>query len=207
MNLEDKLISENKTKWLDIGSGGKLTPGFELIDIFPVEAIDEKFQSKYHRLDIANAIEDVLVKLGKFDLIRMQHTFEHLTFEEGERALINCAKLLEENGYLLITVPDLKIHIQKYLNNEYKDWESFAGWANKRIPRDAPNSAYFSVFAHSMTYEPHKWCYDYEGLEYQVKRTNEFTNIAELKPTDELANEPFTHNRVEEDVCLIAQKK
>lgn len=48
---------------------------------------------------------------------------------------------------------------------------------------------------------------DYEGLEYQLMSSGEFKNIRELKLNDPLANNPFTHNRPEEDVCAIAQKK
>lgn len=57
-----------------------------------------------------------------------------------------------------------------------------------------------------MPFESHKWCYDYEGLKYILEEIGEFENIKELKLNDELTNIPFTHNRPEEDVCIVAQK-
>lgn len=207
MNLKQTLIKENKKRWLDIGSGGNFEEGFSYMDLFPEDIINPKFKDRYFRVDILNAPDKELEKLGKFDLVRMQHTFEHFSYEEGKVVLKNCAKLLNRGGYILITTPDLKVHIQKYLNNEYKDWSGFKWWANKRIPENAPNSFYFSIFAHSVPFEQHKWCYDYEGLEFILREVGEFENIKELKAADELADIPFTHNRPEEDVCVIARKK
>ena len=154
----------------------------------------------------------MIKQMSKFDFIRMQHVFEHFTREEGQICLKNCANLMKRDAYILITVPDLRAHIQKYLNNEYRksnepDKNDFSAWAQRRIPGNAPNSFYFSVFAHSMSFEPHKWCYDARGLIYQLKKTGKFSNIKELKISDELASKPFTHNRPEEDVCVIANLK
>jgi predicted SAM-dependent methyltransferase len=144
-------------------------------------------------------------KLGKFDLIRMQHVFEHFSYEEGRQVLKNCAKLLEKNGVILITVPDLRIHIRHYLKGTYKKW-GFRWWAHNRIPEDSPNSFYFSIYTHSMPHEQHKWCYDFDGLRYQLEACGEFKNIRQLRATHALASSPFTHNRPEEDVCAIATK-
>jgi len=206
MTLKEKLIQEGKTRWIDIGCGGNFEDGFYYIDTFPEGIIDSKYRNRYFRIDIINAQEEVLKKLGKFDLVRMQHTFEHFSYEEGKQVLENCVKLLNKNGIILITTPDLKIHIQKYLNNEYKNWKGFKWWANQRIPEGAPNSFYFSIFAHSMPYESHKWCYDFDGLRYLLELSGEFNDIRELKVDDPLSNIPFTHNRPEEDICIIATK-
>ena len=206
MNLKEKLIKENKNRWLDIGCGGNFESGFHYLDIFPEGIINPKFKKRYFRVDILNFSEAERKKLGKFDLVRMQHFLEHFSYEDGKQILENCAKMLKKNGVILITVPNLKIHIEKYLNDEYKNWKGFKWWANKRIPEDAPNSFYFSIFSYSMPYESHKWCYDFEGLKYLLELTDEYKNIKELKVNDPLAKVPFTHNRPEEDVCTVANK-
>lgn len=207
MNLKEKLLQEGKTRWLDIGPGGNFDDNFYYMDIFPEGVIDPKFRDRYFRNDIVNSSEEIPAKLGKFDFIRMQHIIEHLSYEDGRRALKNCAKLLKQNGLILITTPDLNIHVKKYLHDRYKNLEEFKWWANRRIPQDAPNSFYFSVFAHGIPYGgSHKWCYDFEGLKYQLEICGEFKDIRELKQDNPLANIPFTHNRPEEDVCVIATK-
>ena len=201
MSLKDKLIQEGKTRWLDVGCGDVFEDDFLYIDIFPEGIINPKYKDRYFRVDIVNATKKVLEKLGKFDLIRMQHVFEHFTYEEGQKALRNCAVLLKKNGIILITTPDLRIHINKYLKKDYKDLKEFKWWANRRISKDTPNSFYFSIFAHGIAHGgTHKWCYDFDGLKYQLENCGEFKDIREVKLNDTLANVPFTHNRPEEDI-------
>lgn len=211
MSLREDLIKQNKLKWLDIGCGNVFEKGFYYLDILNTEKIKSKHRDKYIRLDILKATSKELKKMSQFHLVRMQHVLEHFTFEEGRVVLKNCAKLLEKDGYLLITVPDLKIHAKRYLANNYRAWQGFTWWALRRIPIDAPSSFYFSVFAYSIPNKPpfhdHKWCYDYEGLEYMLRKSRKFYNIRELKKDSRMASYPFTHNRPEEDLCLIAQKK
>lgn len=205
MNLREKLVSENKKRWLDIGNGGNFEDGFYYMDILALSENHQEKSDHYFQKDILDLKTKDFKELGKFDFVRMQHFFEHLTVEEGQKALKNIAKLLKKDSYILITTPNLKVHIDKYLNSQYKNWEGFKWWANKRIPENSPDSFYFSIFAHSMPWEQHKWCYDYEGLKFQLENSRKFKKIRELKQTDELANNPFTHNRPEEDVCIIAQ--
>lgn len=207
MNLKELLQQENKLRWLDVGCGGNFEKGFYYLDVFPEGILDPAIQKKYFRADILNLSDEIIESIGKFDFVRLQHTFEHFTLEEGQKCLDNCAKLMSKGAYILITTPDLRIHIKKYLENNYKDWKGFGWWAHQRIAKDAPSSFYFSIFAHSMTYESHKWCYDSEGLIYQLDRSDKFKNIRELKYTNSLALDPFTHNRPEEDVCVIANLK
>lgn len=208
--LRSHLIANHQTRWLEIGCGGTLEEGFHYVDIFPEGVVDRSFREKYFRVDVANASEHDLAKLGTFDLVRMQHVFEHFTPEEGRQVLKKCAGLLNSGGYLLITTPDLRIHASVYLKDGYKNnrqMESFNKAAWKRIEASAPGSFYFSVFSHSLLYEKHMWCYDFEGLKYLLTETDSFDDIQELGLDHALANFPFTHNRPEEDVCVLARKR
>lgn len=207
MTLEETLISEHKTRWLDVGCGSSVAESFEGADVFPANQVREQDRDRYHQLDIVHASEQEIKALGTFDLVRSQHMLEHVTFEEAVKVFENCAKLLKPDGYMVCTVPDLRAYIQMYLNDEFKDWPEYVNtYARVRIPEGAPNSAYFSYYSHATANDPHKWCYDYEGLEFQVKRSGMYKNFQELKSTDALASNPFTHSRPREDVCVVAQK-
>ncbi len=200
--LKKKLVEQGKTRWLEIGCGGTFDDYFVYIDLFPETLVNQK--GKYYRLDMVNATDESLEKLGKFDLIRMQHVFEHFTPEAGRTVLENCAKLLNKDGYILISTPDLRKYIGFYLSGQIRN--NF-DWALNRIPKDSPNSFYFSVFSHSLPFEKHEWCYDAEGLLYQLETVGKFKNAREITLEDEMANIPFTHNRPNEDVCVLAQLK
>lgn len=201
--LRDLLIASDRRRWLDIGCGGNFEEGFRAIDCFPEVLVPEAHRERYKRIDILGITQEQRVALGRFDLIRLQHVLEHFTWEEVAHVLSNCADLLDDKGILLITVPDLRVHIDKYLGSTYRS-SSFAGWAQQRIPVDAPDSCYFSVFAHSMPYEPHKWCYDQTEFEYSSQSMGKFTHVEFLPRSSPLARVPFTHNRPDEDVCVIA---
>ncbi len=70
---------------------------------------------KYIQMDISKLLSDEDInKIGQFDFIRMQHVFEHFTFEEADIVLNNCALLLKKGGFLLISIPDLDIFIKLY---------------------------------------------------------------------------------------------
>lgn len=202
IGLNAKLLSENKTSWLDVGCGGNFEANFKYIDRFPIDTIEKK--DLYFQADIVNLSDDDIKKIGKFDLIRMQHVFEHFTPEDGLKVLDNCSKLLNNDGYILISTPDLNKFIAMYLNSDIR---KYYDWAKTRIDVESPDSFYFSIYTHSVLHEKHEWCYDAKGLIYQLEKSNKFKNIRELKLDDELANIPFTHNRPIEDVCVLAQLK
>ena len=207
--LRRHLVDSRKTRWLDVGCGGKLEHDFHYIDTYPESIVDRSARDRYARVDIVNASTQELIGLGKFDLIRMQHVFEHFTPEDGSRVLKNIGSLLNPGGFVLITTPDLRMHAKIYLNGGYKDnarMEPYNSYAQMRIPQDAPNSFYFSVFAHSLLYEKHLWCYDVEGLMYQLSRTELFEDIQEIGREHVFASCPFTHNRPEHDVCVLARR-
>jgi hypothetical protein len=205
--LKEILIKNNQTRWLDLGSNLKYSKDFYFADILDVSDIPEEMRSKYFKVDVCKPLSnDNLERLGKFDLIRMQHVFEHFTMEDGLIALENSYKMLNSKGYLLISIPDLNIFVKRYRHkNLHSNW-SFAEWARTRIPEDAPQCFYFSVFSHSVLYQPHLWCYDKEGLIYQLNKSGKFINIKRIRLFDNLCNIPFTHNRPLEDLCLLSQK-
>jgi hypothetical protein len=205
-SLRERLLATGKSRWLDVGNGGRLDEGFEFIDTYPVELLSSNLQNRYFRMSIVDPPPNFTERLGKFDLVRAQHVVEHLSYEDGRRFVENCAKLMSSGSVLLVTVPDLRRHIDWYLAG-YREQHRFRAWASSRVPSDAPPSMFFSVFAHSLPFEPHKWCYDDLGLIYQIDRTQLFKDIVVLPVDDPLAETPFTHNRPDEDLCVVAIRK
>lgn len=200
--LRKHLLNNDKLRWLDIGCGGNFEDGFYYVDVFPENLVSQK--DKYFRADIVNLTSFDFEKMEKFDFIRMQHVFEHFTPEDGLLVLGNCSRLLRPGGYILISTPDLKKFVHLYTSGKIRD--EFK-WARERVDENSPDSFYFSVFTHSVLYEKHHWCYDAEGLIYQLEKTNKFINIEEITLGHDWANVPFTHNRPNIDVCILAQVK
>lgn len=207
--LEKHLLDQGKDRWLDVGcSINDSNLNFYFTDLYPIEECIDEMKSRYFQLDISEPIEEsILTTTGSFDLIRMQHVFEHFTYEKADVVLENCFKLLKPEGTLLITVPDLDIYVRHYKNKDLKSISSFGPWAHKRIDEDSPQSDYFSIFTHSLPFQKHWWCYNKEGLINKVRKSGKYKNIGRLSLYDSMSGIPFTHNRPEEDLCVIAIKK
>lgn len=205
--LSAKLQREGKTRWLDMGASSSFSDNFFFADLYPKSEAKPELKDRYFQFNAASELSDEeLEPMGKFDLIRMQHVFEHIEFEDGAKALFNCHRLLNDEGYLLITVPDLAIMVERYRRNCLDvSWE-FKDWAESRIEKGDPQSYYFSVFSHSVPFQTHVWCYDKDGLIHALERTGLFKNIQCITGYHPLAEIPFTHNRPGEDVCVLAQK-
>ena len=207
--FENELLKTNQTRWLDLGSSINHTnQNFYFADLYPAEECLDEMKSKYFQLDISQPIDETTkTKLGKFHFIRMQHVFEHFTYEQASIVLDNCYNLLEENGKLLISVPDLDIYIRRYLNGTLKQIPAFGAWAETRINENSTNSDYFSIYAYSMLHEKHLWCYNKTGLINKISTSGKFKNTKKVGLLNKYAGIPFTHNRPQEDLCVIATKK
>ena len=211
-SLERQLIQSGKTRWLDIG-GSKPEPGFKCLDITDPNQVAPEDRKNFYSASILHLTPADYANLGKFDLVRMQHVFEHFSPEEGSEVILAVSRLLDAGGYLVITVPDLRLHVKAYLES-YRLAGDYVDFVRKmRIPQDAPASFIFSAHVHQEGYAPrmtpgqaHKWCYDYEGLAYQVSKTGLFRDARKLDILHPLASVPFTHNRWQEDVCLLAER-
>lgn len=206
--LEQNLLSQNNRRWLDIGSSiNHSNKNFYFADLYPIEHCIEEMKSKYFQFNVSVPITQIdKDRLGKFDFIRMQHVFEHFTFEEADIVLENCYNLLDKKGIILISVPDLDIYIRRYLNNTIRDIPSFGPWALNRVKEKSPKSDFFSIYAHSMLHEKHLWCYNKKGLISKLGKSGLFVNAKKIGLFDKLSGIPFTHNRVQEDLCVIAIK-
>jgi SAM-dependent methyltransferase len=203
LGLEQMLKGNKMLRWIEVGAGGKNYDGFDKIDI--IDFPEGTAPGNYKKLDIINCSNEELKRLGEYDFLRMQHVFEHFTPEDGLKALDNCSKILKKGGYILISCPDIDIVIDHYKKGTIKALNG--SWGVERIGENAPDSFYFSIFCHSVLHEPHLWCYNAEGLIYQLNRSGHFTNIEVLELDNLKSAIPFTHNRADQDVVILAQKK
>ena len=212
-SLRNKLQKQGRVRWLDVGSQS-FEDGFQCLDLAPPESIEEDKRDRYIQLNLLEVSEADIKALGQFDLVRLQHVFEHFAPEDGLILLRKLSRIIAPGGYLLMTVPDLRIHAKAYLLGYRGDaWYRHFSEV-MRIPKGAPASFVFSCFAHQhghydsgRTGEVHCWCYDAEGMHYQLSRAEAFENIQTLSLWSALAERPFTHNRAPEDLCVLARKR
>ena len=202
IGLIETLKKNNQLRWLEVGTGRNNCDGFDKIDIidFPLGTAPDN----YKKFDIINCTDEELKALGMYDLIRMQHVFEHFTVEDGLKVLNNCSKLLKKGGYILISCPDIDLVIDHYKRGTIR--QLLGNWGLERIGDNAPDSFFLCIFLYSVLYEPHLWSYNSDGLVHQLQKARLFHNIEVLDLGNPKSSIPFTHNRADEDVVVLAQR-
>lgn len=203
IGLIETLEKNNQLRWLEIGTGGRDDDGFDKIDI--IDFPPGTAPSNYKKLDIINCTDQELKELGMYDLIRMQHVFEHFTVEDGLKVLNNCSKVLKKGGYILLSCPDIDIVIDHYKKGTIK--QLLGNWGHERIGDNAPDSFFLCIFLYSVLSEPHLWSYNSEGLVHQLQKAGSFENIEVLDLGNPKSSIPFTHNRPDEDLVVLAQRR
>lgn len=96
--------------------------------------------------------------------IYSSHFLEHLTFEEGEAFLAECLRVLKTEGVFSICVPNAKIYLDAYTNNERLDEEVFLSY------RAAYNNTTLIDQVNYIAYMcgEHKYLFDEENLLFRL---------------------------------------
>jgi predicted SAM-dependent methyltransferase len=117
---------------------------------------------------------------GSASAVYSSHVLEHMYFEDGQRLIRECFRVLENGGILRLVVPDLHSIVQEYLG-EHPFRESSNG-ANHVSPADQmnmrllmkskspPSGNLFSrLYGSRMDFHSHKWMYDANSLIHHME--------------------------------------
>jgi len=116
---------------LNIGAGNLPIEGYVNVDkyYYPTssweltnhklakEWIDGKYEGEWKYGDAL----DLKFQHNYFDEINMSHILEHLSMEEGNRAIIQAYNVLKPEGFIDIAVPDLEKACELFSTVKYKD--------------------------------------------------------------------------------------
>ena len=121
--------------------------------------------NKKQKINYADATKSIPLPSNSVEAIYTSHMFEHLSREGAKSFLYEAKRILKIGGVLRVSVPDLKIYVEKYLNNEDAD-EFMTG-----ILVEAPpiNTLKQKVFLFLNGYRHHQWMYDGKSLSILFK--------------------------------------
>lgn len=96
------------------------------------------------------------------DFIFNEHFIEHLTVDEGQRAIKDFMRVLKPGGIMRIATPDLEITVDKYMNTPLKEDPTIKTFRLSFIKTRAER---INMAFHRWG---HKWLYDWEELERRL---------------------------------------
>ena len=161
-----QLLRQDSPLWIDLGGGNSPRPGWLSVDLTPNCDI-------YWNLACGLPFPSASV-----DRLYSSHLLEHLTFEEGNRLLLECRRVLRPGGELSVCVPNARIFVESYLGLVSLPRDMFGG-----------TDAYFETTAiDSLNYvaymgEHHKYMFDQENLNHRLEAAG-FVDV-EARPFDD----------------------
>mgnify|MGYP000914503847 CR=1 FL=1 len=123
---------------LNVGCGSVKFPGWVNIDIEPNADLV---------VDLRNGLP---LKDNTADFIYNEHFIEHLSFEDGEKAVKEFYRVLKGGGVLRIATPELNYIIEKYVN-DWKD-QDWLSW---------PHYSYITTKGRMLNIAMREWGHEY----------------------------------------------
>jgi predicted SAM-dependent methyltransferase len=131
--------------------------------------------------------------------IYSSHMFEHLTFTQIEAMLAECKRVLKTNGIFSICVPNARMYLEAYLNNDKDFWNRKPGGRavtafNNTTAIDCAN---YIAYMDGL----HKYMFDEENLVFILKK-NGFRNarVRSFDPAIDMQDRDF------DSIYAIAEK-
>jgi len=183
----DKLIRERKLKgekiMLHIGCGKNYFNRWINID----NNSDNNVDKLDANIDLRNKLP---ISDNVVDFIFNEHFLEHLTIDEGQRALRDFFRVLKPDSVMRIAMPDLKVAMERYFNPDWKNDASFKKFGLVYKTRAEMINNSFRAWGH-------KWLYDLEELTRRLEeaggvnikqcnlRESEYVALRNLETRDE----------------------
>ncbi|PIY08627.1 MAG: hypothetical protein COZ18_11315 [Flexibacter sp. CG_4_10_14_3_um_filter_32_15] len=142
---------------LNVGAGPFGKKGWTNVDMFKLDNITFTYDCRRKM-----PFRDKSVRR-----IRCEHVFEHLTMhDEVPDFLKECRRVLKEDSVLRIVVPDIAKFIKAYYEKDTALWKEMGFEVGNE---EAPTAAFLLNHVFRQDGE-HKFAYDFETLEYVVKK-------------------------------------
>jgi predicted SAM-dependent methyltransferase len=113
-------------------------------------------------------------------VVYSSHVLEHMYFEDGQRLIRECFRVLEKGGVLRLVVPDLQSIVREYLGE--RPFREPANEAERLPPADQlnrrllmrgqapPSRKVFSrLYSFWADFHSHKWMYDADSLTHHLE--------------------------------------
>lgn len=116
--------------------------------------------ARANSIEYGNATKGLPISSGSVDVIYSSHMLEHLDQEEAVSFLNEAKRVLRSGGIIRLAIPDIRKHVQQYINTE--DADAFISATHLTQPR--PRTISQRVRLLVMGTRHHQWMYDGASL-------------------------------------------
>ena len=185
-------LNANQRRYLRIGSGSHIDPGWLSVDLLPVSL----------SVVFMDATKPFPLPSESFDAVQCEHMIEHVAHEDGLAMLRECHRVLRKGGVLRIATPNLDL-LRRLLDGE--DDPALAAYvesSNRRFgtpieQRDVGNAAFT---ANRLVRDwGHTFIYDEPTLRKALGEAG-FSEIVNVTPGESSHSELRVIDRHEEEV-------
>lgn len=128
-----------------------------------------------------NIVKRIPEKNNSVDVIYISHVIEHLDFDEIKILFSEIMRVMKDGAILRISVPDLKLLINKYIHNgDADEFIEKSMLTNKR-----PKSFFEKIQIILAGTRNHQWMYDDKNI-IKLLKSNGFTNAIVMEPGNTL---------------------
>jgi predicted SAM-dependent methyltransferase len=131
-------LNANQRRYLRIGSGSHIDPGWLSVDLLPVSL----------SVVFMDATKPFPLPSESFDAVQCEHVIEHVAYEAGLAMLSECHRVLHKGGVLRIATPNLDL-LRRLLDGDDDDpaLAAYVERSNRRFgtpaeQRDVGNAAF-----------------------------------------------------------------
>ena len=158
----DQILEKNEVIKLEIGAGEKKGKnGWVTLD---------RNDSCDLNWDLRNGIPFPDSSISK---IYSSHLFEHLSFKQAKGLFQECKRVLKEGGIFSICVPNARLFIEAYANNDSSYWEKSPSYYDP-ARNHTTNIDLINYIAYMD--DEHKYMFDEENLVH-ILNANGFNNV------------------------------
>lgn len=142
---------------------------------------------------------------ASFDLIYGEHMIEHLSWEDGQRMLGECLRVLRPGGRLRLATPDLAVILGLYSQPGEPSGQAYVRWISDTFLAGTATATPAFVINNAFHNWGHKFLYDRTLLELALERAG-FSGISACSYGDSsepLLREVETHHRHVDNGAMV----
>lgn len=150
----ERYLAHHEVACLEIGAGNTIVDGWLGTDLRP----------RHRDVLQMDATEPFPFPDHCLDFVHAEHLIEHISYQQGQRTLAECRRVLKPGGVVRLATPDLALLVAIYRGDAGPEGDHYLRWAYNAFLRKAPHVHPAFLLNHNLRAWGHTFVYDAEVL-------------------------------------------